>query len=422
MMRCRFALCGLLWVLTLAASAGAEYDPWQGGRPEAARRHADMAASWLLLDTGGSGGMFGKGDLRSNLRDVAFWTDGRHGVAAGDAGAFYTSDGGLSWRRVRPHPRQAYPDESGIICYRAGISGPREIWVAEGKHPAIGRRLWHSTDAGESWEDAAERFPGKFSSVWDLLVRGPNVWLLGGWEPRASYCSANGGQSWKRLDLPESFEPFLTATPADQPKDTIRTVYLLGAGKAGQTRFPRLLRSDDGGETWREIPLPEPRELPWHFNRATIAFATPEAGVLGLVASGLNSEGHGKWTVESGAVASVLATEDGGRTWRRSLLPAGELYITALCLFPNGQGYAAVWNGFVAQQGGPRNGPALYRTPDAGRSWEVALRGSRQFNAIFALDTRRVWSVGDVVGFAANDLVAILRPEAARPDPSVQRP
>jgi hypothetical protein len=181
------------------------------------------ASRFLLLHMSGSGGMFGQGDLRSDLRDVAFWDDGRSGVASSHAGVFITADGGLTWRRIRQHERVAYPDEKGLQYHHIELAGPGDIWPAETKHPAIARHVWQD--------------------------------------------------------------------PAD----------------------------------------------PSH-------------------------------------------------------------------------AFAGVWNGFVAQRGMPRNGPALYGTVDGGDTWTIALRGALQINAIVGVPKGQLWAVGDRVGFAANDVVAILAP------------
>jgi len=418
--RCGLRPCVCALVLLAACSAHRrESQPWpfasqwQGGAAPARGGHAPRPGSpvpsqWLVLDTGGSGGMFGKGDIRQNLLDMAFWADGLHGAVCGDAGAFYTDDGGLSWKRIRPHPRKQYPTEKGVRYYAVEMAGPTDLWLAEGKHPAQGRHLWHSTDAGQSWEDAAERFPGKFESVWDLLVRGPHVWLLGGWAPHASYRSDDAGKTWSRLALPEGFEPYRAVTPLSSPTAQLGTVYLLGARRSGRERVARLLRSDDAGRTWREVSLPA--NLPWHFHRSAVSFLTASEGWIGLVPPGLKSVAHGVWRKDPGSNPAVLYTEDGGARWERRELPGDEWYITSLCLVGGGHGFAAVWNAFVRDPGGPRNGPAIYETHDAGRTWAVTLEGKKHINAIFALDSRRLWAVGDVPGFAKNDLVVIWKP------------
>jgi len=386
---------------------------WQpGGEFPLPNEDKTPTSRFLLLDTGGSGGMFGQGDLRSDLRDVAFWDDGRSGVASSHAGVFITADGGLTWRRIRQHTRVAYPDEKGIQYHHIELAGPGDIWLAETKHPAIARHLWHSTDAGATWDDATQRLPGPLESVWDLLARGRHIWVLGGWKPRSSFRSDDGGHTWRPLALPKGFEPYTAATPANAPADALRTVYLLGAERRQGARLPRLLRSDDGGNRWRDIPLPDPVALPWAFSHASIAFATADDGMVGLQAPGFAFRGHGRWEKDPGASAAVLVTANGGKTWRHRELPGEELFLTALWQDPADpdHAFAGVWNGFVAQRGMPRNGPALYETVDAGDTWAIALRGALQINAIVGVPTGKLWAVGDRVGFAANDVVAILAP------------
>jgi hypothetical protein len=395
---------------------------WQPGGvfdPPAASGAADTTP-FLLLNTGGTGGMFGQGDLRGDLRDVAFWKDGRYGVACSHMGVFYSEDGGLSWRRVRKSGRDEYPDDEQTVQYlHCELAGPRELWVAETAHPAIGRRLWHSTDAGATWQDVTARLPAQPESIWGLLARGRHVWLIGGWRPQASFQSADGGKTWKSFDIPEGFEPFRLATPASEPIDQLQTVYLLGAIRDAEgRRIPRLLRSDDAGATWRDVALPSLNDLPWewYFSRATIAFATADEGVLGLQAGGLVFVSHGVWEKDPAATAAVLRTTDGGSSWTTHALPNEELLITALWHNPHDPRhlFAAVWNGFIAQNGAPRQGPALYESRDGGGSWAVALKGAIQLNALFGTGPGALWGVGDQVGFAANDVVAIAGGEADR--------
>ena len=411
-----YPLVALLTAGAIVASASSETQPqpglWQPGGV-----FADVAPSpqrttsrFLLLDTGGSGGMFGQGDLREDLRDVAFWEDGRHGVASGKAGAFFTDDGGLTWRRVREHPRQAYPNEKTIRYDHVELSGPGEIWLVETQPPAAARHLWHSSDAGVTWEDAAARLPGTLESVWDLLARGNHIWVLGGRRPESSFRSEDGGRTWVRMTLPKGFEPYKTAVPASEALDVLGTVYLLGAGRHRQQRIPRLLRSDDAGRHWRELALPDASTLPWAFNRATMAFATPDQGMIGLQAPGLAFQRHGQWDKAPGGSAATLMTSDGGANWDRRELPGEELMITALWQDPAepSHAFAGVWNGLVAQRGMPRNGPALYETFDGGSRWVVALQGGLQVNAVFGLGASRLWAVGDRTGTGANDVVAIV--------------
>jgi photosystem II stability/assembly factor-like uncharacterized protein len=392
---------------------------WQGGTLAAADRAESetRGSEFLVLDTGGSGGMFGppgslKGDIRHDLRDVDFWNDGRRGVTCGRGGAFYTRDGGLTWDRIRNHARDDYPDDPGITYYDIELVSPDEIWLAEGKHPAIGRKLWHTTDAGATWEDVAPRFPGAYEGAWGLLARGKQVWVLGGWHPAASYRSDDGGATWQRLKLPAQFQPFHAVTPADAPRDAIATVYLLGAGtdEKGRRQGPALWRSDDAGVHWERVSLPAVATNRWQLARDRIAFASREHGMISLPAEGLRIPKHGVHEKAAGASASVLVTTDAGATWTERRLPNEELSVTALWQDPTDpdHAFAGVLNGFQAQHGTPRQGPALYETFDGGRSWVVVVRGNPQIDAITGLDRQRVWAVGNMEGFTANDVVAIL--------------
>src|SRR5690606_36171777 len=118
--------------------------------------------------------------------------------------------------------------------------------------------------------------------------------------------------------------------------------------------------------------------------RYRIAFATPEVGMIGMPAPGLKHLKHGVWKKNPGVTASVLVTTDGGDTWAQRDLPGEELLVTALWGAPDDPRhfFAGVWNGFLAQKGGPRNGPALYETFDGGSHWLVAIHGKPQINAI----------------------------------------
>ena len=386
-------------------------------------------STFTVLDTGGSGGMFGQGDIRRDLRDVAFWSDGLRGVTCGPAGVFYTRDGGLSWERIRQQGNDDYPDERGVITYYdIALVSPTEIWLAEGKHPNEGRRLLHSTDGGTTWEDAAERFPGPYKSAWGLLARGQNVWVLGGWNPEASYRSDDGGATWKLLNLPKGVQPFHAVTPADAPHDALhalQTVYLYGSRRlVGGQRNPELYRSDDAGATWVPIPLPPEATKLYQLARDNIAFATRECGMIALPAEGLKLASNNVLEKAPGASASVLVTTDGGQTWTHRFLPNEEMAVTALWLDPTApaHAFAGVMNGFQAQHGAPRLGPALYETFDAGLTWIAVVRGDSQINAITGLDSRRVWAVGNKEGFVANDVVAILTEPGGKLDDARRRP
>ena len=321
-------------------------------------------SEWVVLDTGGSGGGFGQGDIRQKLQDVVFWNE-KVGWACGYGGVFRTGDGGLTWTRMKP--------KGG--WYHMAMPGPEEIWLLEGQHPGGPGKvwLWQTADGGRSWH---EHLAGKLAGYLDLYCRGNERWVLCGGFP--SYRSEDGGKTWKQ----EKFGGLLQAAqkiaiPADVRTDDGFVVYVLGSYKESW----RFIKSADGGRKWVVVALPD---APRH-HRYQCYFATSRMGFV------------------SGPEGQLLFTEDGGETWQRRDLPTNQ-WVTALWHDQLGRGFAAVDNSdfFHFRQ-------TLYETPDAGKTWTAVLGGAKHVSALFALGPGRLWAVGDVPGFVPNDLVAICR-------------
>ncbi|MFH1920747.1 MAG: YCF48-related protein [Planctomycetota bacterium] len=328
-----------------------------------------------MLDTGGSGGMFGQGDVRYRLLDVCFWNRDI-GWTCGVAGAFKTADGGLTWRRVQPRPGR------GEGYYHVEMAGPEDVWLLKGKHPGGAGNAWllHSVDGGNTWR---EELTDQLNGYRDLYCRGSQRWVLGNAAP--AFHSDDGGKTWRKL----AFSNLLAdmgrlAIPADVPTEGGFTVYVLGSYQ----RQPRLVTSIDGGTTWSQLDLPD--DLPDGYWRYRPFFATSRTGWIGMSAG------------------QILFTTDGGKTWAHRDVHTDQ-GVTALWFDQRGRGFAAVANGFVQDQGVPRMGVALYHTPDTGRTWAPVLTGKRHVDALFGRGPRQVWAVGDVPGFVKNDVVAILQ-------------
>ena len=357
-----------LWFLLATAGgafAGTLPGAWQGDTyPESVPGTAEPDR-FLVLDSGGSGGGFGQGDVRQKLHDVHFW-DTRNGWACGYGGVFKTSDGGLTWTRMKP--------AGG--WYQIEMTGPQEIWLEEGKHPGGPGNawLWHSTDGGVTWR---EELAGKLAGYHDLYCRGEERWILCGGFP--SFRSRDGGRTWEHVNFGGLLQSATRiAVPADLPTPGGFTVYV--AGSSGPSR--RLIRSDDGGRTWRLLPLPE---APAHW-RYVPFFATSRVGWLGAPDGG-----------------KVLFTADGGETWENRPLPTDQ-GVTSLWFDLHGHGFAAVENSDFTH---PR--AALFETTNSGNHWTEILGGQKHIDRIFGIGPGKVWIVGDVPGYVQNDLVGILK-------------
>ena len=356
-----------LGLLPAVCGTGSAQGLWEGTpySPPSARPPPPAAAAtkWLVLDTGGSGGGFGKGDIRQKLQDVHLWDD-RVGWACGYGGVFMTGDGGLTWTRMKP--------KGG--WYHLEMTGPRDIWLLEGFHGQGKARLWHTADAGDEWHEA---MAGQLRGYADLYCRGDQRWILCG--DFRSYRSRDGGETWQR----EAFGGALhganrIAVPADVPTPDGFAVYAFGH----HHRKARMVKSSDRGGTWQVVTLPDSATTS-HWP-CRLFFVTSRTGWLGLR--------DGK----------VFFTADGGQNWEARPLPTKQR-VSALWFDQLGRGFAAVNNtDFMHFQ------QTLYESQDAGRTWTAVLGGAKHVSALFGRGPRRVWGVGDVPGFIQNDLVVIL--------------
>jgi photosystem II stability/assembly factor-like uncharacterized protein len=354
----------------VAASAGepAGGGLWQGhAYPAAAGTVAESAAvadRFLVLDTGGSGGGFGQGDVRSHLQDVVFWNQ-QLGWSCGYGGVFKTVDGGLTWTRMKPRGG----------WYHIGMAGPDEVWLLEGQHPGgIGKVwLWKSTDGGTSWQ---EHLHGQLGGYADMYVRGPYRWVLCGGFP--SYRSDDGGRSWQTERCGGLLHGKLKISiPADVVTPQGFAVYVLGDFK----RQRRLVASHDSGRTWSVVLLPDAAGL----FRDRMCWATSRRGWLAT------SDGK------------MLVTADGGQTWQSRDLPTDQI-VNALWCDAAGRGFAAFQNAVLE-----RFRYTLYETRDDGHTWTALLGGQKSVNAFFAFGPGQLWAVGNVPGYVPNDLVVILQ-------------
>ena len=132
-----------------------------------------------------------------------------------------------------------------------------------------------------------------------------------------------------------SLQPGMLAAEPDQPAFST----LAFDGDALLAGAANLIRSDDGGQSWKELPVPGP----------ILTLAThPERP--GLILAGLASGG-------------VAYSEDGGRNWeiRSDGLPEGKVDAVALASGQPDMIYAAV------------KGDGLWKSEDAGQSWSLAM-------------------------------------------------
>ncbi|QSR88585.1 hypothetical protein IT6_09505 [Methylacidiphilum caldifontis] len=333
---------------------------WQGhpaGQSPSSFSYPAYEIFFDLINTQGSGGGFGLGKPHFHLWDIDCWNE-KICWCCGFGGVFKSVDGGYHWETIK---------EPGG-WYHVQLTGPEEIWLLEGFHGEAKGRLWHSIDNGHSWEEVLSQ---QIKGFGQLICKGPVIFVLCNDYP--SYISLDHGKTWQKIN--NIFGSLQASIPGDIQLENGFIIYVLGHKK----ELPYLVQSKDGGQSWKEIKLPEGLPCP-----KTLFFATSWMGWIGF--------DKGK----------ILVTNDGAESWKLCQLPTHKP-ITALWFDQEGRGFAAVENGNYLKLS-----DALYRTEDGGKSWKLVLSGAKQFNKLFGFDLKKCWAAGFSPGIPQNDLIGIL--------------
>ncbi len=185
-------------------------------------------------------------------------------------------------------------------------------------------------------------------------------------DPRNSnivYAGASGGGVWKSLDGGNTWAP-LTDDQAALDISVIaidpthpETVY---AATGFYYQTPGLLKSTDGGATWKSLPIPitfpESRRTPPISSLAI----SPVNGDLVLAAFGYNGNGNSALNGNAGVYRSL----DGGQTWSVVLRAQSA---NKVLFDPQNPSIAYSTVGFAVTASDPRNG--IYKSFDSGATW-----------------------------------------------------
>ena len=302
-----------------------------------------------------------------------FFVDERRGWAVGGKGALLsTSDGGRTWELRKPPTEDALRDlffhdaETGWLVCERSMFKPME------KEESVSYLL-KTTDGGGSWE----RVEVTRGADVDLKLAGLRFadrergWVYG--ELGALFSTSDGGATWARQRVPTR-HLLLGASFLDA-----QTGWLSGGGMT-------VLKTADGGATWRTgtVFLPaggQSGQRPQESLRVESGQSESETRQVGgrrLNAVWFASHERG-WAV--GGEGVILATADGGRTWRPQASGVGE-DLHDVRFFDEAEGWAV------------GRGGVLLHTRDGGRTWAEARRVStHSLERLFTVG-RRAWAVG----------------------------
>jgi photosystem II stability/assembly factor-like uncharacterized protein len=193
---------------------------WAVGHDAVILHTVDGGESWKLQHA--------DPELEQPLMDVLF-TDASHGVAVGAYGLYLeTSDGGASW-----NDRKISDDD---FHFNAIIAPTPETRLLVGEAGT----LFHSTDAGVTWQPIESPYDGSF---FDALALGPQSFLIYGLQGHI-YRTDDAGASWVKVE---------SGTTAGLMGGTVLadgTVELVGAQGA-------ILTSRDGGRSFSISKRPD---------------------------------------------------------------------------------------------------------------------------------------------------------------------
>jgi photosystem II stability/assembly factor-like uncharacterized protein len=268
---------------------------------------------------------------------IAFW-DGRHGLAVGTGGCpegcggaiLATADGGRTWTVARA-------EVAPVVD--VAVTGSADAWAVSsrcGSPPfECQGTLLRSGDAGRTWRSAAS---GAFAPSFATPAIGWAVSAVTGDLHADILATADGGANWRPISSPCKGER-PTVRAVSLPTPARGWALCAGLPGAGQ-QMKAVYVSDDGGKTWR--------------------LAGDPGG--GGYAAGLFFRPNGVgWLWESRG--GMLATADGGRTWRPVGVTRAEVVEARSVWFPSDR------TGFALLRDNERRVWALDRTDDGGATW-----------------------------------------------------
>ncbi|WP_442483891.1 YCF48-related protein [Aeoliella sp. SH292] len=359
----------------------------------------------------------------ATLRDVVF-VDAQHGWAVGDRGVvLVTDDGGAHW----------YPQRSGVDCPLLSVSfvDDKRGWIVGGRATPLTHRsegvVLRTIDGGTTWQQVVEPTLPRLTYVEFFdAANGVAAGYGSSFYPSGLFTTTDGGKSWQPIgsaqvstwlaaDFVSSGSGLLagprgarsvvleremrtagTTTDARQP----RAMVIDGASKGWMVGDNGMvLTTSDSGATWQP-PATEPLAIDpitrrqWSWNSvavqgnhvwlagapgSVIAHSADNGATWSTTTTGLRApvtqmhfvDDRRGWTV--GELGTILATTDGGRSWRRQ----------------RGGGHAAMLVVVATPEDVPLEVVSRYAAGEGFRTVVVPLFAAKT-SSVTELDTHRV--------------------------------
>jgi photosystem II stability/assembly factor-like uncharacterized protein len=277
-------------------------------------------------------------------------------------GVWKTEDWGLSW-----YPIMDDVLETGSIgAIRVAPSDPNVVYVGTGSdgirsNVIVGRGVYRSDDAGESWRFLGLRESGQIGAV-EIHPDDPDVaWVAALGDPfgkndmRGVFRTRDGGATWDKVlftsDSVGAIDLEIHPTDPDVLYASMwrgeRKPWTIISGMEESAREDGVWRSENGGDTWEYVPLNLPSGLIGKIDFAVSA-AAPDR-VYAVVETLEPEEG-------------LYRSDDAGRSWRlvsnHGPLMDRPFYYTNVDADPTDADVVYV------------SATQFWKSTDAGRTWE----------------------------------------------------
>jgi len=280
--------------------------------------------------------------------------------AAGNRNDFYVStDAGKTWKR------KFYGVENQAPGLPLGIAihphNPQVIYLNN-----YGGGVFKSTDGGDTWVMSSSGYTG--ARIYGVVMRPDNPYIVYATEDMGIFKSSNGGKDWLPI-CASGGNRALAANPINPDE------LLIGSEGMGT-----IIRSSDGGKTWREVLNFYDPDWQYGHGIYCIAYSPSKPNIVYAGAQQkdeyfLLRAGTDFSTDPNARSYGVFKSTDGGKSWRITKARGLEnttKNISSIAIHPHDPDIVYI--------GIRYNG--VYKSTDGGESWEP------KNNGLLSLDVR----------------------------------